>query len=233
MAKKQFFLIIDTETTINDHVADFGAIVVDRKGTIHKSCAVMINDFYHNEELFHDKNANDIWGYGGLIKRKANYERMLQEGTRMLCSVAGINRWLEKVAAMYQPTMTAYNLAFDVSKMQNSGIDINMFPDRFCLWHMASGIHGNTKAYKNFILQNHLFNAPTALGNMSFKSNAEVMASFIAGEMLPPEPHDSMGDIMGYELPILLDIIKRKNWREKGKAYSWQDYQVKNHFTAK
>lgn len=233
MAKKQFFLLIDTETTINDHVADFGAVVVDRKGIIYKECAVLIADFYGKEELFHDKNANDIWGYGGLIKRKANYEKMLSEGSRMLCSVSAINRWLERVSATYNPTMTAYNLAFDVSKMNNSGIDVSMFSDRFCLWHVSSGIHGNTKAYKNFIMQNHLFNSPTELGNMSFKSNAEVMASFISGAMLPPEPHDSMGDIKGYELPILVDIVKRKGWREKGKPYNWRDYQVRDHFTAK
>lgn len=231
MAKKQFFLIIDTETTILDHVADFGAIVVDRKGEIVKECAILVGDFYGKERLFHDPKANDIWGYAGLIKREENYAKMLEQGTRSIATVAAINRWLEKVAALYAPTMTAYNLAFDLSKMNNSGIDVSMFAERFCLWHTSAGIHAKTKAYRQFILQNHLFNAPTTLGNMTYKTNAEVMASFLAGQMLPPEPHTAIEDAKFYELPILLDIVKRKNWREKGRGYCWQDYQVRDHFT--
>lgn len=231
MAKKQYFLIIDTETTIDDHVADWGALVCDRKGVIVKDCAILIADFYGKEKLFHDKNANDIWGYAGLIKREENYARMLAEGTRSIATVAAVNRWLEKVAATYAPILTAYNLAFDLSKMQNSGIDVSMFPDRFCLWHTSAAIHAKTKAFRQFVLQNHLFNAPTALGNMTYKTNAEVMASFIAGSVLPPEPHTAYEDAKLYELPILLDIVKRKNWKEKGRGYCWQDYQVRDHFT--
>ena len=231
MAKKQHFLIIDTETTINDHVADFGALVCDRKGNIIKDCAILVGDFYGKERLFHDPNANDIWGYAGLIKREEAYARMLLEGTRSIATVAAINRWLEKVAATYAPTMTAYNLAFDASKMANSGIDVSMFPDRFCLWHAAAGIYGGSKEYRRFVLANHLFNAPTALGNMTYKTNAEVMASYLSGSMLPPEPHTAIEDARLYELPILLDIVKKRNWRERLKPYCWQDYQVRDHFT--
>jgi hypothetical protein len=231
MAKKQHFLIIDTETTINDHVADFGAVICDRKGLIIKELGVMVADF-RSETLFHDKNANDIWGNAGLLKRTANYTTMLESGQRMLASVGAINRWLEKVNALYQPELTAYNLAFDLSKMQNSGIDVSIFDKRFCLWQAASGLYGNTKKYRQFILDNHLFNSPTQLGNMTYQTNAEVMASFINGEMLPPEPHTALEDAKFYELPILVDILKKAKWREKVKAYSWRDYQVKNAFTA-
>ena len=61
MAKKQFFAIIDTETTINDTVADFACIIVDRQGNIHNQCAVMVKGHYDSMELFHDKTANDIY----------------------------------------------------------------------------------------------------------------------------------------------------------------------------
>ena len=37
MAKKQFFAILDTETTMQDTVADFAIIIVDREGTIYNS----------------------------------------------------------------------------------------------------------------------------------------------------------------------------------------------------
>ena len=35
MAKRDYFLIVDTETTQTDMVADFGAIICDRKGNIY------------------------------------------------------------------------------------------------------------------------------------------------------------------------------------------------------
>jgi len=39
--KKDYYLIIDTETTMNDKVADFGAVVIDRQGNIQTQCGVL------------------------------------------------------------------------------------------------------------------------------------------------------------------------------------------------
>ena len=232
MAKKQFFLIIDTETTIESTVYDFGAIVCDRQGNIHHECAIIVHEEM-SKELFYDKNsAAEIWTLRGLVRRKANYSKMLDSGSRSVASRNAINRWLEKVSAKYSPELTAYNLAFDIDKMNNTGIDIAMFNSRFCLWHAAAGMFAHTKEYKRFVLANHLFNPPTEKGNMSFKTNAEVMASFLNGQMLPPEPHTAIEDAKFYELPILREIVRRKAWREKIKPYSWHDYQVKDHFSA-
>ena len=232
MAKKQYFLIVDTETTIADHVYDFAAIVVDRRGEIVKECAVIVAD-YQKETLFYDKNAPGLWSMAGLEKRTKAYAKMLENGSRMLASVNAINRWLEKVNAQFSPELTAYNLAFDLSKCDNSGIDLGIFEKRFCLWQLASGHYAGTKRYRDFVLKNHLFNAPTTKGNMTFKTNAEVMASFIAGEMLPPEPHTALEDAKHYELPILRAICIRKQWRDRAKPYAWQDYQVRDWFAAK
>lgn len=231
MAKKSFFLIIDTETTIENTVYDFGAVVCDRQGNIHHECAVIVAEEM-SKTLFFDKSSKDeIWTISGLEKRTANYRQMLDSGTRMAASRNAINRWLEKVAAKYNPELTAYNLAFDLDKLQNTGIDVAMFDRRFCLWHAAAGNFADTKAYRKFILANHLFNAPTRLGNMTYKTNAEVMASFLAGEMLPAEPHTALEDAKFYELPILTELLKKRNWREKAKSYSWRDYQVRDNFT--
>ena len=96
MAKKQYFCILDTETTISDTVADFAMIIVDREGKIYNQCAVLVAGHYGTHELFHDKNANDIWGYAGLEKRKANYTKMLDSGLRMVASVSAINKWINQ-----------------------------------------------------------------------------------------------------------------------------------------
>lgn len=156
---------------------------------------------------------------------------MLHSGKRMIASVGAINTWLAKASDTYKPTLTAYNLPFDIDKCEKTEI-VLPFEDSFCLWQLAVGNLVNSKEYRNFVLQNHLFNTPTELGNMTFQTNAEVMASFLNGSMLPPEPHTALEDILDYEIPILKAIVKKKKFREKAIAYNWRECQVKNHFTA-
>ena len=229
MAKPQYFLIVDTETTIQDTVFDFAAVLVNRRGDIVKQCAVIVRESL-NTELFFDKTADSHFSQKSLTRRHDNYNRMLDNGSRIIASVAAINRWLERVNAEYKPELTAYNLAFDLTKSRNTGIDLDIFAKRFCLWQLAVGHFAKTHKYRRFVLQNHLFNTPTKHGNMTYKTNAEVMSSFVCGEMLPPEPHTALEDIIHYELPILVAIAKRDNWRERATNYDWQQFQVKDNF---
>lgn len=232
MAKKQFFLIVDTETTMENTVADFGAIICDREGKIYNQCAVLVAGHYGNFELFHDKKANDIWGYGGLEKRKAEYVKMLESGVRMLASVNAINKWLTLALGKYDPQLTAYNLAFDKDKCTKTGIDLTQFSAEFCLWQAAVGNICGTKKYRQFVLENHGFNKPTEFGNMTMQTNAEMVCGFVKGEFVK-EPHTALEDARDFELPILAEILKKKGWKEKITPYNWREFQVKNHFTAK
>jgi hypothetical protein len=229
MGKKQYFAILDTETTVADTVADIGIAIVDRKGIIHNQMAVLINGHYGTHELFHDKNANDIWGYAGLNRRKESYKSMLETGTRMLAGVSAVNLWIQKAIGRYNPTLTAYNLAFDVSKCNNTLIDLNSFKDRFCLWQASVGNICDSKGYKQFVLDNHLFNTPTGKGNMTFKTNAEVVCGYITGTLIA-EPHTAIEDAVNFELPILKHILNRRDWKTKITPYDWNKFQVKNHF---
>lgn len=237
MAKRRFFLLIDTETTQTDKVADFGAIVADKQGNIHASAALLVRDFYLDREqhpLFHYSGDTDpLWGKENLPKRYAAYDEMLANGSRMLATVPAINRWLAKVAAKYSPTMTAYNLAFDFGKMSNSGIDVDLFPQKFCLWHAAANKWAHTKAYRQFILDNHLFKNRTAFGNMSYPTNAEVMTRFILGNPdLPDEPHTAFEDARDYELPTLTRLVQTAKVSDymNPPGFNWRDYQVRDWF---
>jgi hypothetical protein len=232
MAKKQFFAILDTETTMENTVADFGIIICDREGKIFNQCAILVAGHYGNFELFHDKNANDIWGYGGLEKRKAAYVSMLDSGVRMLASVNAANRWIQQAIGKYNPILTAYNLAFDLDKCEKTGIDLSGFADKFCLWQAAVGNICNSKLFKQFALENHAFNNVTQFGNMTMQTNAEIVAGFVGGEF-KKEPHTALEDARDFELPILREVIKKKNWREKITPYNWRAFQVKDHFTPK
>jgi len=232
MAKKQYFAILDTETTMQDTVADFAIIIVDREGTIYNQCAVLVSGHYNNFELFHDKAANDIWGYDGLNKRKSQYINMLDNGTRMLASTNAINKWINQAIGKYNPTLTAYNIAFDKAKCLNTNIDLSGFNSEFCLWQAAVGNICNTKKFRQFALSNHAFNKVTAHGNMTFQTNAEIVCGFINGQFIK-EPHTALEDAKDFELPILTTILKKRDWKNNIKPYSWREFQTKDWFTAK
>lgn len=233
MAKKQFFLIVDTETTMESTVCDFGAVVCDREGTIYAQCAVMVKGEFQEKPLFHDSTkSGSLWSLDNLKKREDKYIAMLNSGKRMLASVNAINRWLEQAKGKYNPALTAYNLAFDVDKCRNTLIDLDIFSSRFCLWHAALGNICDKKAYKEFVLSNHVMTNRTDYGNMSIRTNAETVTGFLQGE-LTDEPHTALEDVIGYELPILQSIVKKRGWRENVKPFNWREWQVKDHYTPK
>jgi hypothetical protein len=241
MAKKKFFVTIDTETTQSGFPADIGIIVSDMQGNIHHEMGILIGDFFSDKEnhpLFHvfgDKN--DVFSKASLPARYAAYEQMLQDGRRVLASVGAVNRFLSKVKAKYNPVMTAYNLAFDSAVMNKSGIIANeLFPNSFCLWHASVAKWGNTKAYKQFMLENHFFgNRTSKTGHMGIKTNADVMAKFLLGAGLPDEPHTALEDAKYYELPILTALVKNTSPKEymNPPPYNYRDFVVKNHYRVK
>ncbi len=232
MAKKQFFCILDTETTIADTVADFAMVICDREGKIYNQCAVLLKDEFEQNELFYDKNAKGLWSFDYAQKKKANYNTMLNEGTRVLASVNAVNKWINQAIGKYNPALTAYNLAFDKSKCANTKIDLSGFSESFCLWQAAVGNICNKKAFKEFCLANHAFNNPTEFGNMTFKTNAEIVCGFITGDF-KDEPHTALEDARDFELPILTQILKTRDWKQKVTPYNWREFQTRDHFKAK
>lgn len=232
MAKKQFFCIVDSETTNEDTVADFGAVIVDRKGEIFAQCAVLVAGEFDAKDLFYLPNSTGGWSKAASVKKREFYNSLLANGSRMLASTAAINRWIEKAIGKYNPILTAYNIAFDADKCAKTGIDITGFSDRFCLWQAAVGNICNRKEYKQFVLQNHRFNPPTEKGNMTYQTNAETVCGYLKGELIA-EPHTAIEDVVNFELPILTHVINRKGWRERVTAYDWNAYQVKDHYNAK
>lgn len=233
--KKQYFLTIDTETTITDKVVDFAAVVTDRKGNIIAQCAIIVAGIYKVDELFYlkDEKPEAFWSKEYLPKKYDMYDDMLQNGLRMMAKPEAINRWLQKVKEQYNPTLTAYNLAFDVDKMRNTGIDCDMFESKFCLWNSAKYWIATTKKYKAFCLANHYFTNRTDYGNMTIKTNAEVMTHFVNGNDIP-EPHTALEDILDYEIPILNHLLRTKSTRKvmNYESVGWKALQVKNHYKA-
>lgn len=231
MGKKQFFCVVDTETTVSDKVVDFAAVIVDRKGIVHNACSVLIRDVWGVDELFHRVNEPGLWSKTNLEKRKQNYVDMIEKGTRSIASVSAVNRWIEKAVGKYDPALTAYNLSFDNSKCQNTQIDLTPFSSRFCLWAAAVGNICHSKPYREFCLDNHLFNSPTENGNMTYSTKAETVFGYLNGALVT-EPHTALEDAVDFEVPILTHILKKRDWRDKLTPYNWKEFQVRDYFKA-
>jgi len=236
---KKFFLIVDTETTQTDRVADFGAVVCDKQGNIHHEIGILVGDFYSARDLhplFHIYgDANDVFSKASLPTRYANYEAMLQNGKRYLASIGAVNRWLAKVNAKYNPVLTAYNLPFDLGKCDNSGIILDGFDKRFCLWAAAQEKWGQTRAYRQFCLDNHFFGNRTKTGHMGYQTKADTMAKFLLGAQLPEEPHTALEDAKDYERPILTALVKNTSPSVymHAQAYNYRKYALRDAYKAR
>ena len=236
--KKDYYLIIDTETTINDKVADFGAVICDRKGNIADQCGVLVSGVFGIDPLFYipKEEASSLWSKQGKDRRFTKYNEMLENGARMLASVNAINNWLNRVAGKYNPILTAYNLPFDMDKCNKTGINLTMFKNSFCMWRAAFNKYAMTKSYKNFAMQIHAINPPTKFGNCSFQTNAEIMTKFVTkNPELAEEPHLALEDIVYYELLILKNMLKnmtKSELLENDLGFDWRKVQLKNHFKA-
>ncbi len=225
MAKKQHFFICDTETTIQRTVADFAGIIVDRKGRELNRIAVLVSKHYGYYKLFYDKNsADEVWTLKGLKRRNDAYKNMLENGTRNLATVNGINKWLNRALLAYPNLVfVAYNAEFDKRAMVETGIDFN-FKETFCLWRAAVDRVTKDKDYIS-----HCLNRKWITAKLNLRTNAEAMSEFAQNRELGDEPHTALEDILDFELPIFNWLVKSKSWKSYSQlGYNWQAWQLKN-----
>ena len=190
MNKKHFYLIVDTETTNDNLVADFGAVVVDRQGKVWAEFGALLDD------------SNFHFALGSKKKVQAKYDRLMELGYRCDATVAYINNWLGFIRETFDPTLTAYNIGFDMGKCRNTGIDLDQFTDRFCLLKLAKTAIVETEAYQNWAISNKMLTA--TLKKPSAKADA--VAKYL-DPTLPDEPHTALEDARDYEALILNHCI--------------------------
>jgi hypothetical protein len=205
MALKHCYLIVDTETTIEQTVADFGAVIIDRQGYILEQFGVLLDGHFGTLDLWHDKlaPAESFWSSMKLHRRKKHYNQKLSLGQRSICSPQLVNLWLTRVQAQYDPIVTAYNIAFDWGKCANTGIDLGIFKHKFCLMKKAKTFFMGEE-YIEFCHKNG-FLTPT--GRPS--TTADTMAKYILGTDLADEPHTALEDARDYEAPILAKMLSK------------------------
>ena len=215
---KHYYLIVDTETTKRNTVADFGAVLVTRKGEIVEQFGAMVLGQFGKKPLFFDPSANDsaFWSEQSAKRRTKDYDAMLESGQRSISSTALINIWLAGINARYSPVLTAYNIAFDFGKCRNTRINLGIFSQSFCLMKAAKKHLGTLAAYHDFCYENDFLTAKLRKPSMT----ANTMAKFILGLGLQDEPHTALEDARDYENPILqrlLQDLTRAKLLEAGK----------------
>jgi hypothetical protein len=200
---KHYYLIVDTETTYTkdqeDTVADFGAVVVDRNGKIYDQLGALVAEESHKDFHF-------ALGNKKMIQKK--YQDLVAAGKRTTQSVAQINDWLKMVAEKYNPVLTAYNIGFDMGKCRNTGIYLDEFDQRFCLWGASKATICKSPEYAEWVAENMAY---TPSGRLSTK--ADHVAQFL-DDTLPPEPHTALEDARDYEAIILYAIIQTPQTRK-------------------
>ena len=214
---KHYYLIVDTETTRRDTVADFGAVVVDRKGKIVDQFGALVLGHFGKFALFSDASLDDseFWSDQSARRRQKNYEAMLEAGERSISSPALIQQWLWATNARYTPILTAYNLPFDLGKCAKTRINLGIFSQRFCLMKAAKKSIGVLADYQDFCRDNFLLTKKLRKPQMT----ADAMAKYIIGEGLADEPHTALEDARDYEAAILhylLRTLTRKQLLELG-----------------
>jgi hypothetical protein len=209
---KHFYLIVDTETTTKQTVADFGAVIVDRQGQIIDQFGAMVLGHFGKLPLFSDPSAADseIWSEQSAKRREKDYYAMLDSGERSISSVGLINQWLAATNARYSPVLTAYNISFDLGKCRNTRINLGIFNQKFCLMKAAKRDIGVLADYQQFCFDNGLLTAKLKRPQMT----ADSMAKYISGADLADEPHTALEDARDYEALILAYILKTKTRKQ-------------------
>ena len=189
-SKKQFHTIVDCETTNDNLVADFGAVVVDRNGKVWAEFGALLDD------------SNFHFALGSKKKVQEKYNRLMELGYRCDANVAYINNWLNFVRETFNPTLTAYNIGFDMGKCRNTGINLDQFKDRFCLMKLAKSVIVETPEYQAWAYAENMLTP--SLGKPSAKADA--VAKYL-DPTLPDEPHTALEDARDYEALILNHCI--------------------------
>ena len=207
---RHYYLIVDTETTQRGTVADFGAVIVTKQGEIVEQFGAMVLGHFGSMPLFSDPTASPdaFWSQQSAQRRLKNYDEMLESGERSISSPALINQWLAGIKARYNPTLTAYNLAFDLGKCRNTRINLGIFGSRFCLMKSAKRKIGVLACYQDFCKARGLLTAKLKRPSMT----ADAMAKYIADTeyqgSLADEPHTALEDARDYEAMILSYILR-------------------------
>ena len=227
MAKKNMYLVIDTETANSveePFVYDIGYCIADRKGN------VKIERSFVVAEIFCDYK--DLMQSAYYAEKIPQYWDDIKSGKRELKSLFNIRKQIiADIKEHNVNIIAAYNAAFDKKALNNTirycskSLIRWFFPfglEYICIWHMACQTLLNTQTYIRFAEKNGL---ESEKGNLL--TSAEACYKYINKNVDFIESHTALEDVK-IELEIMLKCFQtHKKMNPEIKRNCWQIPQKK------
>ena len=199
--------VIDTETTKNGYVYDFGVVIMNAAtGEVVATMNAIV------EETFNNVSAMDTSYYA--CKIPAYIEAINAGELEVLPFSECFKRFSSLLESYNVRSIWAYNMAFDFKALNktiaelSNGFIISFFPDGVkCYDLMSSAINlvGNTRRYQKWAIA-HDYVTPTGRA----RATAETMFRFISDDASFVEEHTALSDAM-IEADILAHLVAKKS----------------------
>ena len=227
MKKKEYFLIIDTETcnTVEQPIPyDIGYVITDRKGNIVVSHSFVV------AEVFCDMS--DVMEAAFYAKKIPMYRKDIRNGKRELRSLWTIRKTMLDEIKQYNITkVCAYNMGFDKRALNNliryvtKSYRRYWFPynmEYICIWNMCCNSILNRPSYIKFAIENDLISE----SNNIFTS-AECAYRYYTKDIDFIESHTGLEDVL-IELELMLYCFNQhKPLETEIKPSCWRIVQKK------
>ena len=225
--KKEYFLIVDTETcnTIEQPLPyDIGYCICDRNGNVYLERSFVV------AEIFCD--LADVMQSAYYANKIPTYWEDIKQGKKLLRTYHTIKKTVREDMKKYHiKKVGAYNMAFDKRALNNLSRYVTksftrwFFPfgtEYFCIWNMACQVIMARKTYIDFAEKNGLISEK---GNIF--TNAECCYKFLKNELDFAESHTGLEDVK-IETEILAECYrKHKKMDKKINPACWQLIQKK------
>ena len=198
--------VIDTETTKNGYVYDFGVAIMNVSGEIIDTMNVVI------EETFNDVSDMATAYYAAKIP--AYIDAITKGELEILPFSECFKRFSALLESYGVRSVWAYNMAFDFRALNrtitelSNGFIASFFPGNVtCYDLMSSAINiiGNTRRYQKWAIS-HDYVTPTGRA----RATAETMFRFIADDDSFVEDHTALSDAI-IEADILAHLVAKKS----------------------
>ena len=208
MAKKKYYLVLDTETanSVEEPLPyDIGWAICDRKGNIYEKKS------YVCTEVFLDMK--DVMVSAYYAEKIPNYWDDIKAGKRILTGMWNIRREMIKDMKKYKVSaVCAYNMGFDKRALNNLVRYVSKswmrwwFPfgtEYNCIWNMACNAILNRTTYIKFAVKNGLISD----ANNIFTS-AECAYRYITDSIDFVESHTGLEDVE-IEVEIMAECFRQ------------------------
>lgn len=221
---KDFYMVVDTETTAHRLVYDVGAVITDRKGTIHETFSAIAAEVFFGMP--------DEMKTAYYKEKKPLYYTKIGKLQTQVLSFFDIQEKLIQLMNKYNiKAVCAYNAKFDIDVLNNTiryltGYQTQYFFPQdtlvYCIWGMACETLCKQKAYIKYSIENGFI---TSAGNM--KTDAESMYRYIIQDRTFNEEHMALEDTYIETVILAKCFLKHKRMSRKILIHPWKIPQGK------